>query len=114
VAPLLGEGSTEREMNAVDSEFNMGKSNDGRRLFVLSQRLSDPQGQYNRFNTGNLETLKKEGIRENLLNFHKTWYSANIMKLTVLGRHSLDKLQEWVTTMFTDVPNKNVVVPDLS
>jgi secreted Zn-dependent insulinase-like peptidase len=37
----------------------------------------------NRFNCGNLETLKQPGIREALLNFHKTWYSANIMRLVV-------------------------------
>ena len=54
--------------------------------------LSAEASQFNRFHCGNLESLKKEGIRENLLAFHKKWYSSNIMKLTVCGRHTLDQL----------------------
>ena len=63
---------------------------------------------------GNLESLKQEGIRESLLKFHKTWYSANIMNLVIYGKHSLTQLEEWATTLFSGVENKNVIVPDLS
>lgn len=92
IAPLLGAEQTDREMNAVDSEFNMSLQNDAWRKFMLQQHLSHPDSKLNRFNCGNLESLKQEGIRENLLKFHETWYSSNIMKLTVAGKHSLDQL----------------------
>jgi secreted Zn-dependent insulinase-like peptidase len=32
-------------------------------------------------------------LREALINFHTTYYSADIMKLAVVGRESLDQLQ---------------------
>lgn len=67
-----------------------------------------------RFMCGSLETLKKEGIRENLLAFHKKYYSSNIMHLVVTGRHSIAQLEEWVVTKFSGVENKNVVPPDYS
>lgn len=36
------------------------------------------------------------------------------MKLTVSGKHSLEQLEEWAVKYFSEVQNKNVVVPDLS
>ena len=36
------------------------------------------------------------------------------MNLVLYGKHSLEQLEEWATTLFTDVINKNVEVPDLS
>jgi secreted Zn-dependent insulinase-like peptidase len=40
-----------------------------------------------------------------LLQFHTTLYSANIMKLAVIGRESLDELQKWVVPLFSTVRN---------
>ena len=76
--------------------------------------MSNEESQLRRFMCGNLESLKQEGIRESLLKFHKTWYSANIMNLVIYGKHSLTQLEEWATTLFSGVENKNVIVPDLS
>lgn len=80
---------------------------------MLQQTLAYPESLLNRFNCGNLETLQADGIREQLLAFHKKWYSSNIMKLCVSGKHSIEQLEEWVVKMFSDVVNKDVVVPDL-
>lgn len=58
---------------------------------------------------GNVETLgddpQKGGvdIRTELLKFHAKYYSANMMRLVVLGRHGLDELQEMVVDMFSPV-----------
>lgn len=113
ISPLLGEDQTEREMKAVDSEYNMSLQSDAWRQFMLMQTLAHDESLLHRFNCGNLESLKQEGIRENLLNFHKKWYSANIMKLCISGKHSIEQLEKWAVEMFSPVENKNVVVPDL-
>ena len=63
---------------------------------------------------GSLETLQKDGIREALFEFHKKYYSSNIMKLVVTGRHTIAQLEEWVISKFSDVPNKNIERPDFS
>jgi len=52
-------------------------------------------------------------MRQSLLDFHKKWYSSNIMTLVVYSKRKLDSLEKWVKTMFSSVINKNVIVPDL-
>lgn len=62
------------------------------RIDQLNKHLADPNHPYNRFGTGNKDTLavlpkeKNVNVREQLLEFHKQWYSANIMSLAVLGK----------------------------
>jgi len=60
-----------------------------------------------------MESLSQPGIRESLLSFHKEWYSSNIMKLTVSGRHDIERLEDWVLDKFSAVENKSVELPDL-
>jgi insulysin len=55
--------------------------------------LSHPESQYNRFDVGCLKSLKQEGIRDRLIEFHQKWYSANLMNLVICGNHTLDQLE---------------------
>lgn len=52
-------------------------------IFKLSANTAHP---LSRFGTGNLQTLEKPHIVDALLAFHRRWYSANIMRLAVVGR----------------------------
>ena len=36
------------------------------------------------------------------------------MNLVLYGKHSLESLEEWAVSLFSDVVNKDVVVPDLA
>jgi insulysin len=55
----------------------------------------NPEHPAARFTTGNLLSLRDEplkrgiDVRNELLKFHQTYYSSNLMKLVVLGRGSL-------------------------
>ena len=90
---------------------------DGWRYHQLEKSLSNPNHPFSRFGTGNLETLKENpaklglNIRDELLKFHNKYYSANIMKLVVLGKESLDQLSQWVIEKFSAVKNKNIPIP---
>ena len=90
LCPLLGDSQTEREMNAVDSEYKMTLQSDVWRRYGLLMNVAHEDSQLYRFGTGNLETLKQDGIRESLLEFHRQWYSSNIMSLVLIGKHSLE------------------------
>jgi insulysin len=79
----------------------------------MVQQEAHKDSPLNRFIIGNLVSLKQDGIREALLDFHKRWYSSNIMKLCVTGRHDIERLEEWARGLFSQVEDKNVVVPDL-
>lgn len=106
ICPSFSESASEREVNAVDSEFKMSLQHDGWHYFNLLQRISNKDSLLNRFNCGNLKSLSQPGMRESLLAFHKKWYSSNIMTLTVSSRHSIEDLEKWVKSKFSAVENK--------
>lgn len=74
----------------------MALQHDGWHIQNLTQSISNPEGHYNKFHCGDKRTLANPKIRESLLEFHKTWYSANIMSLCLVGRYSLDAMEVWV------------------
>ena len=57
ISPLFTEEYTAREVNAVNSEFQMYKMNDGRRAYRLSQIFAKEGHPEQKFSVGNLETL---------------------------------------------------------
>nr|CAH8840917.1 unnamed protein product [Trichobilharzia regenti] len=114
ISPLFTESATEREVNAVQSEFENNISTDTRRLFQLERTLSKTGHDYAKFFSGNRYSLfqsssaQSVNTREQLLKFHSTWYSANIMGLVVLGKESLDDLEKLVEKKFSEVVDRNV------
>jgi insulysin len=114
IAPLFLESTLDRELRAVDSENKKNLQSDAWRLMQLNKSLSNPAHPYHHFSTGNLQTLRddpqKRGIdvRSEFIDFHKKHYSANRMKLVVLGRESLDDMETWVGELFSQVQNKDL------
>lgn len=117
IAPLFTESATDKELNAVNSEHEKNVQSDIWRLDQLDKFLANENHPYHTFGTGNKYTLQtypsENGInvRDELLKFHEKWYSANLMSLAVLGKESLDELEELVTSLFEPVKNKKVDAP---
>ncbi|KAH8339171.1 hypothetical protein KR074_006440, partial [Drosophila pseudoananassae] len=118
IAPLFTPSATEREINAVNSEHEKNLPSDLWRIKQVSRHLAKPDHAYSKFGSGNKSTLseipksKDIDVRDELLKFHKQWYSANIMCLAVIGKESLDELETMVMEKFSEIENKNVDVPD--
>uniref|UniRef100_A0A667Z4I5 Insulin-degrading enzyme n=2 Tax=Myripristis murdjan TaxID=586833 RepID=A0A667Z4I5_9TELE len=118
LCPLFDESCKDREVNAVDSEHEKNLMNDAWRLFQLEKATGNPNHPFSKFGTGNKLTLEtrpsKDGIdiRQELLKFHSTYYSSNLMGLCVLGRESLDELTSMVVKLFGAVENKSVPIPE--
>lgn len=114
IAPLFLSSTLDRELKAVDSENKKNLQSDNWRLNQLNKSLSNPKHPYHHFSTGNLETLSNEprkrgvDIRKEFISFHDEHYSANRMKLVVLGKESLDELETWVGDLFEGVHNKDL------
>jgi secreted Zn-dependent insulinase-like peptidase len=104
VAPLLNASALAREMHAVDSEHKKNLQSDGWRLFQVIKELAAPDAPFHGFSTGNLATLDHPDTRAALAAFHSLHYTAPNMRLTVVGRESLDALQTLVAALFADVP----------
>ncbi|CAG5187394.1 uncharacterized protein ALTATR162_LOCUS11707 [Alternaria atra] len=114
ISPLFLEDTIDRELKAVDSEHKKNLQDDTWRMIQLDKALANPGHPYHRFSTGNYRTLhdgpvtRGVRIRDEFIKFYLTHYSANRMKLVVLGRESLDTLEAWVEQIFARVPNKNL------
>ncbi|XP_072280969.1 insulin-degrading enzyme [Pyxicephalus adspersus] len=128
-APLFDENCKDREVNAVDSEHEKNLMNDAWRLAQLEKITGNPKHPFSKFGTGNKLTLEtrptQDGmdVREELLKFHSTYYSSNLMSICVLGRGNLlvlvavvsksfagqtDKTEEWYGTQYKeeDIPSE--------
>lgn len=84
-SPLFSPSCTERELNAVDSEFRRNLQLDVRRLFQLGKATSDPSHAYRKFGTGSKESLGTKDVRDRLLRWYAEHYSANLMNLVVIS-----------------------------
>lgn len=116
--PLFTASATEREVLAVNSENDKNLQNDAWRLRQLDKATCNPNHPYSKFGTGNRETLeiipksRNQDVREELLKFHSKYYSANLMSLCILGKETPDELSEMTLSLFGDVENKSVPVPE--
>lgn len=114
VEPLFLESTLDRELRAVDSENKKNLQSDTWRLNQLEKSLSNPAHPYCYFSTGSLDTLKTKpeareiNVRQKFIEFYEKHYSANRMKLVVLGREPLDVLESWVVEYFSGVEDKNL------
>lgn len=119
ISPLLSKSSVDREIMAVDNEFQMIKYNDNDRYHQLLGSLAFPGNPMRHFLCGNQLTLKKipeeKGIEvhDRLRDFQRRIYSAHYMTLVVQAPEPLDDLQELVYSLFEDVPNNGVMLPSL-
>lgn len=98
---LMRESSCSREMQAIDSEFRRNLQSDLRRVFQLVKSTSSPTHPFHKFSTGNLQTLSAaERPHAAVHSFYLEHYIAPKMQLCVLGRESLDELEEMVVRCF--------------
>ncbi|MEH6585292.1 MAG: insulinase family protein [Halioglobus sp.] len=110
IAPRFDAQYVDREKNAVEAEYQMGLKSDGRRGLDVLQEVMNPEHPFSQFAVGSLESLADRPdsqVRDELLRFYDKHYSANMMRLVVLGSESLDKLESLVVPMFSPIPNKS-------
>ncbi|KAK3698064.1 metalloprotease [Vermiconidia calcicola] len=114
VKPLFLADTLDRELQAVDSENKKNLQSDIWRLQQLNKSLASRKHPYHKFSTGNYKVLHDDPIargvkiRDEFIGFYEKHYSANRMKLAVLGRESLDELETWVQEFFGDVKDQNL------
>ncbi|XVF46119.1 hypothetical protein PTKIN_Ptkin03bG0001100 [Pterospermum kingtungense] len=108
ISPLVKLEAMEREVLAVDSEFNQVLQNDSCRLQQLQCHTSEHGHPFNRFSWGNKRSLidaveKGIDLRKQILKLYQDYYHGGLMKLVVIGGEPLDVLQQWVVELFSEV-----------
>ena len=115
--PLLNRTSVEKELSAVHAEWHGRHQSDNYLYRRVLANVANPKHPIRKFSTGNKETLRDKpnsNLYESLVNFHKQYYSANLMKLALVGPQSLEELKQLASAYFSDIKNTNVDVPEVA
>jgi len=114
IAPLFTQAYVDRERNAVNSEYQSGLQDDGRRSYSALKAVLNPEHPLTGFSVGSLDTLQDHdglSLRDALLQQYERYYSANLMSAAILGSQSLDQLEVLARTYFSDIPNRQRSAP---
>jgi len=85
--PLFNPESMDREMKAIDSEYQMHISDEPIATDQLEKSdIAAPGSIVSRFLIGNLQTLKVDGVYNQLKSYYKDNYSSNRMNLVLVGK----------------------------
>eukprot|EP00250_Pteridium_aquilinum_P001882 c12089_g1_i1 orf=386-3718(-) len=108
ISPLIKAEAMEREVQAVDSEFEGHLQSDIARLSQLQCDTSYEHHPFNCFSWGNRKSLSEPiargvDMRSKLMEMYNKYYHAGRMKLTVISGESLETLKDWVIEMFGEI-----------
>ncbi|KAM8789413.1 nardilysin isoform 2-T2 [Rhynchonycteris naso] len=118
IHPLMIRDAIDREVEAVDSEYQLARPSDANRKEMLFGSLARPGHPMGKFFWGNADTLKHDPKKNNidtytrLREFWIRYYSAHYMTLVVQSKETLDTLEKWVTEIFSQIPNNGLPKPN--
>jgi len=107
ISPKFDASAVDNEINAVNSEAVNSYKSDSRRIYGLQRLVCDKDSPLSNYQCGNLDTLKKEGVREQMIQYYEKYYSSDIMTLCVCSNKDLDDLESKVVELFSLIKNKN-------
>jgi insulysin len=107
IKPIISAEYSEREKNAVNSEFQMQMKDDGWRGYMVGKQALNQNHPAANFTIGSLETLAGD-IQADLVDFFETQYSSDQMGLVLLSNTSLDELEAKVLPLFSQITNKKL------
>lgn len=114
--PLLTKECTDREINAVDSEFHGGMTHPWWRYIGIMNQSANPEHPFH-VACGNNKVLrdlpKERGIDlyDEMVKLYESCYSAGGMTLVIIGRESVAELTAVVKTMFGAIADRGVQMP---
>ncbi|RTR34252.1 insulinase family protein [Shewanella atlantica] len=111
ISPLFSKELVDRERHAIESEFSLKLKDDIRRTYQVQKETVNPAHPFSKFSVGNLETLGGDEsiLREELINFYQSHYSANLMTLCLVAPSSLADLETLANTYFSDIENHHLI-----
>jgi protease-3 len=114
--PLLDPTYIDKEKNAVNAEWSMRREQDFRITYRLARKLLGDHPA-NRFQIGNLESLADKteaGLHAATVAFFEAYYSANLMKASLIGNRSIAELRALAEAHFADIPNQQIAKPEIT
>ncbi|KAG5674724.1 hypothetical protein PVAND_004676 [Polypedilum vanderplanki] len=111
ICPLMKIESLEREMEAVESEFQNSIYNDTYRINqIFASIMARADSCVSNFTWGNLKTLKdgidSKNLYKILHSFRKRFYRSNFMNLCIQSSLNFDILQSIVVRYFSEIESE--------
>lgn len=100
IDPLFDEKSVDREINAIESEHNKNIQQDIWRISYLTDIISKKGSMINKFSTGNLESLKKPNIRNEMIKFYKKYYISSNIKISTISSLPIENVTQMIDKYF--------------
>ncbi|XP_059179179.1 nardilysin-like [Physella acuta] len=118
ISPLFNKNSVDREILAVDNEFQMVSSRDNERMrSIMAYELVETGHPMAKFMAGNKKSLKDDPLKNNinvyeqLHSFYRRMYSAHYMTLVVHAMDDLDTIENYIIRIFSPIPNNEIPRP---
>ncbi|CAH0533994.1 Protease 3 [Vibrio stylophorae] len=114
IAPLFIPELVEKERQSVESEYQLKKQDDVRRLMQVQKQTINPDHPFAKFSVGNAETLADDAnqadgnIRQELLAFYQQHYSSHLMTLAVISPEPLEHQYRQVQPLFEAIERKAI------
>lgn len=108
-SPLFSESLTQREKNAVDSEYKAKLKDESRRNNQALKTLLNPEHPYSHFTVGSLDTLKdrpNNPLRKQLLKLYEENYFSENMALVMVANLPYNQIAILARQYFSDIPSK--------
>jgi insulysin len=103
--PLLNMKNIESELEIINSEHEKNLLNDHWIIDDLFKHFILPNNKYNKFGTGNLESLK--GItKEDIMEFYNTYYTTCNMSVCIIDSKSIDAMIADYVVFFSNIESK--------
>lgn len=113
IHPLFNPDGVEREVNAVQSEYQYRAKNIHLKIQSVMFGVANASHPYTRFQCGSYDTLllgaQRQGVQlhEKVREHFNKFYSASVMTFVLVSPFSLEKMQEMVVPWFSNIPNSN-------
>ena len=111
--PLFDPTMVGKEINAVNSEWLLSRQSDSFIQQRTAANTGNPDHPRLKLGVGNKDTLSRNEseLLEQLNNFYNEFYSANLMKLVLVGKQSPKELKKLANKYFSKITNNNVERP---
>ena len=112
-APIFDPSMVEKEISAVNSEWLLARQTDQFVTQRTAAMTGNPDHPKTNLGVGNKDTLSddREQLLESLKDFYNKYYSANLMKLVLVGNQSPRELKSLARKYFEGIKNKKVERP---
>jgi len=109
IDPLFNENAVDREINAINSEYIINYTNESWHFYqVLKNCMKDNHPGKN-FEVGNLKTLQKDKLYEELKNFYNKYYTSNNISIAVATKQKLDLIKKILKKTFGNIQSNNII-----